>query len=71
MYRAWFIENPPNDPQKYEVNSIPEAVKLLERLSIDSPAVVAVCGLEEYDNGEWVEWYDEDGNDICSMMFPE
>lgn len=70
-YRVWFIENPPNDPQYFDVNSPIEGKKILNRVSNRSNADVTLGGLEEFDGDEWVEWYDANGDNVDESSFEE
>lgn len=65
-YRIWFVENPPNDAQYFDVDNPLEGRELLDKLSSESKAPCDVGGLEEFDGTDWVEWYDENGDDIYS-----
>lgn len=69
--RVWNIINPPRESEFYPVKNLEHAVKLIDTLA-DSQLLVEeiecnVFGLEEYCDGEWLEWESEDGfgiNDI-------
>jgi hypothetical protein len=66
--RVWNIINPPDRPIVYPVTDPKHGAQLIEALansqlldkSIDSNAF----GLEIFENGEWLEWESEDGEDI-------
>lgn len=71
--RVWMVINPPNDPEYFYVTNPQEAMKVIERKTKDnmiSPVYEDAFGLEEQTepNGEWYEWYDENGEDILSLM---
>ena len=71
--RIWWISNPPRrDAFKRKVTNEKEAIKFLDLLGdydlwlgdlIDTNA----CGLEVWENGEWSEYYNEDGQDIAEI----
>lgn len=52
----------------YEIASPTEARKLIDRLTQEQLHNLDIhsnaFGLEEYENGEWREWYDQEGEDI-------
>lgn len=66
--RVWCIVNPPDPGYIYPVDSVDEAAEVINReanIQLSDPAVGAnVFGLQVFEGGEWVEWEDEDGNDI-------
>jgi len=70
--RVWHVTNPPSDPQHLPVDSLEEAIELIEGLSqedLESESVRgSSIGLEVYEAGKWIEYYDEDGNDIDDIM---
>ena len=63
----WFV-NPPSTPKHYPVKSPEEAKAKLDKLAQrdlrDSSVFDNAGGLQVYEEGEWTEWYDENGNDI-------
>lgn len=73
--RVWYIKNIPGQPTHYHVDSLEEAKKVLQELidrdSHDSSVTDNAMGLEEFDGEEWLEWYDEDGNDIFELLLVE
>ena len=73
--RIWWNSNFGNPPFNREVKDIDEAKFIINLLTdydlylkdkIDANA----CGLEEYDemDDEWVEWNNEDGQDILEVI---
>lgn len=67
--RVWHIQNPPAPPTWYEVNSPAEGIRKIEELADLDLKNRDVWGndfglsvLE--DDGEWVDWCDEEGNNI-------
>jgi hypothetical protein len=69
--RVWNIINPPSPADFYDVASPDEARKLINKLTQeqlrDTHIVSNVFGLEEEVNGEWEEWYNEEGTDILGL----
>ena len=68
--RIWWIRNPPSPPDFILIDSPDEAVPLLDRLGefdIKNGIQVNAGGLEVFEDGEWTEWYDEEGNDIDNL----
>ena len=69
-YQAWHK----NNQADYEetVETIAEAITWLDQVAQDdlddNTVVWNAQGLQEYDteDNEWVEWYDDDGDDIRS-----
>lgn len=66
--RVWNIVNPPNDPEYYSVNNPEEAIVMINKLAdaqLKNEFIECnAFGLEVFENGEWSEWYSEDGEDI-------
>jgi len=71
--RVWHISQVPMDPFYAKVNSIREAKLVLDTLAaydkfqFDNnikPDYSNAAGLEVFENGSWVEWVDEDGDNI-------
>lgn len=71
--RVWWIPQVPMDPFIVPVNNLREAKLLLDTLAkydafqFDNnikPDYSNVGGLSVFEDGEWCDWYDEDGNDI-------
>ena len=71
--RVWHIPQVPMIAFRVEVGSLEEAKKILAVLAdYDTfqfkyhikPDYSNVSGLEEFNGTEWVEWEDEDGNNI-------
>lgn len=66
-YRVWIMINPPREPEYILVNNIVEALLVLETLGklAEYLPYNNCSGLEVLDeDGDWIEWQDEDGNDI-------
>ena len=74
-YRVWNVINPPNDAELIPVKSPVEGLKLIDKLTEqqlnDASIWGNAFGLEEFTDGEWSEWYSEDGDDIRQVDFPE
>lgn len=71
--RVWHIPQTPMHSFYVYVDSIKEAKQILEVLAIYDlfqleykikPDYSNVQGLEVFEDNEWIEWQDEDGNDI-------
>ena len=71
--RVWHIPQVPCKSFKVYVNTVQEAKKILETLAIYElfkleykikPDYSNAQGLEVYEDGEWCDWYNEDGEDI-------
>ena len=74
-YRVWNAINPPSNMDFYSVNDPEEAYHLIEKLilrQMEDPEVASnAFGLEELeDDGEYREWYNDDGDceDIQSTI---
>jgi hypothetical protein len=67
-YRVWNVVNPPSTPDFYPVESPREGYELIEKLAsmqLRSSLVVSnAFGFEVFEDGEWGEWYSEDGENI-------
>lgn len=66
--RVWNIINPPSDPILYPVEDIEHARKLMDSLIesqlLDHRVHTNAFGLQVFEDGEWIEWSDEEGRDI-------
>lgn len=71
--RVWHIPQIPGEPFRVKVESPEEAVKVLNILAKYDlfqlghnikPDYSNAAGLEVFEDGEWSEWYSEDGEDI-------
>lgn len=66
--RVWNVINPPRTPNYHDVNSPNEAVAKINELAAeqlkDDAIFANAFGLEVFEDGEWSEWYSEDGEDI-------
>ena len=67
--RVWHIQNPPNEPNWYDVAGPAEGIKKITELAeadLKNHSVwgnaFGLCVLD--DDGDWVEWYDDEYNDI-------
>lgn len=75
--RVWWIPQVPMKPFHVDVADIAQA-RLLLRVLADydafqfenniKPDYCNMGGLEVFEEGEWVEWYSEDGRDIREYM---
>lgn len=68
--RVWWIPQLPMNPFYIEVKTLEEANLLVETLAaydafqFDNnikPDYSNVGGLQVFEDGEWIDWYDEDG----------
>ena len=67
--RVYHIQNPPGTPTWYDVASPLEGIQKIEALAkIDMEPnsnvwgnIFGLCVLED---GEWIDWYDENGDEI-------
>ena len=75
--RVWWIPQVPGKRFEVPVKLLSEAVLLLRTLAdYDSfqfknrikPDYCNAGGLIIFEDGEWVDWYDADGNDIDDML---
>ena len=66
--RVWWVRNVPGSADFHLVESLKEAVVIINALTqsdLKNPYVESNAGgLEVYEDGEWCEWYDEEGDDI-------
>jgi hypothetical protein len=66
--RVWNIINVPGPGTHYPVKSVEHGVLLIDCLAesqLLQPEVGSnVFGLEVYHNGEWEDWYSEDGEEL-------
>lgn len=71
--RVWHIPQVPGKPFHFEVGSPREGLMLMEALAQYDhfqftnnikPDYSNANGLEVFEDGEWVTWYDDDGYDI-------
>jgi len=70
--RVWYVKNPPRDATNFSVLSI-EAAKikiheLTERDLEDEDIGSNAMGLEVFEDGEWTEYYNDQGQDIMELM---
>lgn len=75
--RVWWIPQVPMKPFHVAVKNIDEAILLLNTLAdydlfqfknSIKPDYCNMGGFEVFENSEWSEWYDEDGNDIDEVI---
>ncbi len=78
--RVWWIPQVPMEPFKVDVQNLVEARLMIDALAdYDSfqynnnikPDYCNVGGLEEFDGEEWLEWEDDDGNNIKDYSLEE
>ncbi len=72
-YRVWCVNNA--GKQEFMVNSPAKAKKLIDKLALeqlkDESIMFNAFGLEVYEDGEWSEWYDENGDGIDEAVEAE
>ncbi len=73
--QVWWIPQVPMKPFTHPVRSVDEGMQLLDALAkydifqLENnikPDFANAGGLSVFEDGEWVDWCDEDGNDIDS-----
>lgn len=66
--RVWHIQNPPNEPTWYIVDSPAAGARKIAALAeadLHNRAVWGnAFGLSVLEDGDWVDWYDAEGNDL-------
>ncbi len=71
--RVWWITNPPSPAEYHLVSSPAGAINVLQKLAtadLENPDVWGnVGGLEVFEDGEWTEWYDEEGDNIDDSKY--
>jgi hypothetical protein len=72
-YRVWWVINPPTKVPTYTyVKSVEEARQVITKeveLQLRDPNIWGnAFGLEVLEDGEWSEWYDDDGFDIMETL---
>ena len=69
--RVWWVRNPPNYSEFHVVSSPAGAINVLLKLitaDLHNPLVaVNEGGLEVFEDNDWIEWYDGDGNSIGDL----
>ena len=80
LYYAYFGPRPNATMFTIPVSSIYEAALVKHTLAYSdlikygqgvTPDYDSMIGLEVFENGEWVDWYDEDGNDDMEAWLEE
>ena len=70
--RVWHSVNPPSAPSFTNVESIEEAMEVIEQLIQEDLESTTACsnaiGLEVFKGGSWEEFYDKESNDIDDLM---
>lgn len=75
--RVWHIPQVPMQSFRVPVKTVKEAKKILNVLAEYDmfqqehnvkPDFCNAQGLEVFANGEWTEWEDDEGRDICTVM---
>ena len=67
--RLWWMPQVPMEPFRVDVESVAEAVKLMtvladyDRFQFENKVKPDYCNagaLEQFEDGEWVDWYDDE-----------
>ncbi|MFX0133045.1 MAG: hypothetical protein ACFFDN_05295 [Candidatus Hodarchaeota archaeon] len=70
--RVWWIQNPPNNPQYFDVENVTDAIIKLDELAnndLQNESIISnVGGLEIFENNDWYEYYDDEGRDIWEII---
>lgn len=70
--RVWNIINPPAAPIRFPVDSPEEGARLIEKLAnqqLQHDHIFAnAFGLEVFEDGDWCEWYSDEGQDIDEFV---
>lgn len=70
--RVWWIREVPNEPEYFKVGNIDEAMAKLKELEMADLAnrfiQTNAGGLEIFEDGEWTEYYDDQGRDIDGIV---
>lgn len=70
--RVWWVTNAPSQPKYYPVSSVDEAIAKLKELEerdlADADVNDNAGGLEVFEDGEWTEYSDDEGNVIDDIM---
>ena len=71
--KVWYIDRvPSNKTTKIKVKNIDEAILVInafiKRDLNDERITDNAMGLQVFENGEWCEYYNEDGEDIDTIM---
>lgn len=73
--RVWNIINPPREPEIYPVKDVDHAMRLIDAMAdsqLLQPKIESnVFGLEVYQQGEWEEWENDEGEGINEVRRSE
>ena len=75
--RCWWVANPPSEPFRKIVDSVKEARIWLDNQSqydlyLEDLIICNAGGLEVYtDEGDWVDWYDDNEYDIDAYIIDD
>lgn len=65
---VWHIQNPPAEPTWHPVNSPGEGYQKIQSLAyadlLDDTIFANAIGLSVLEDGDWVDWYGDEGEDI-------
>jgi hypothetical protein len=66
-YRVWVVRNPPSPKQTYPVRSPWHGAVLIAALAesdlLDPLVTTNVFGLQQFVEGDWEDWYNDEGYD--------
>jgi hypothetical protein len=66
--RVWNIINPPTKGTFYSVESPEEGAALISKMADEQLKQSWIhsnaFGLEVFEDGEWTDWYDDEGRDV-------
>lgn len=70
--RVWWIPQVPGKPFHVPVADVAQAKLVLTTLARIKPDYANIGGLEVFEDGGWVEWYEDwSGDDIGDVMVRE
>lgn len=73
--RVWHAWNFPDHMNRFRVPSVDEAKSMINQLAEADLARAEVYanafGLEVYEDGDWSEWYNDDGMSITDLLDAE
>lgn len=70
--RVWWTRNMPNEMEYYQVKNLEEGIKVIKELIKEDLKNKFVTdnagGLEIYEDDDWCEFYDDNGNDVMQII---
>ena len=68
LYRVWNVVNPPSRPYHVVVPDVLTGARIIKRMADRQLRNRNIWGnafgLEVYRDGDWEEWYDDEGEDV-------